>query len=73
MDKTFNIASCMRLSSREFLSDMDFTASIGASPTRSVYLAVVYYSTNSVVAATITYQLTVSMEVEFFNPFLLNA
>jgi hypothetical protein len=67
LDKTFSIPSVMRITPTQYRNDMDFSATVSSNPTRQGFVALAVTS-NASVPLSFNGFITVSMEIEFFNP-----
>jgi hypothetical protein len=70
--KEYDISKLARITRRQFTTDMDFTATTASNPARQSFVAVTVSGVNSTTAVTLTYQVYVAMEIEFFNPIQLS-
>lgn len=73
LDSTFDLPKLAHLTSTQYANDMDFSASNSTTPSRQLFAAVTVVGFGSAAVVTLTFQIWVSMLVEFFNPVQLNA
>lgn len=66
--KTFNNWDVARISRREYITDMDWSGSVGANPALQNYVMVSVGGVGSGVTASMFYKVQISYEVEWFNP-----
>lgn len=72
LDKQYSLPTIFRITKRQFMDDMDFTATTGSNPSRQAYVAVTLNSINSSTVMSFSFTIVVSMEIEFFNPIQLS-
>jgi hypothetical protein len=71
LDKQFSLPTVFRITPSQYKNEFDFSATTTTNPTRQAYVAVAMKSYDSGTVAGFSYQIYVSMEVEFFNNVLL--
>ncbi len=67
-ERTYDLASLANVTRAQYADDMDFSGAVGSNPARQIYLVVTVDSTGSTTAATLTANIQLSYEVEWFNP-----
>lgn len=73
LDKTYELWKVANVPKSVYLNDLNYTGAVTGNPTTQIYFAVTVLSTFSGTLATLTYQTTVALDVEFFNPLLLSS
>lgn len=68
ISRSFDLASLANVTKAQYADDMDFSGAIGSNPARQIYLVVTVDSTGSTTAATLTANIQITYEVEWFNP-----
>jgi hypothetical protein len=71
LDKEFVLPKVFKITRRQFIDNMDYTATIASNPARQGYVAVTVSGVSSSTPVTLAYQIYVAMEIEFFNPIQL--
>lgn len=68
LDRYYDMPRVLGITRREFLTDMDYSATVGGVPSKEVQLYVGSASVSSTVPSKFIYTISVCMEIEFFNP-----
>lgn len=65
---TWDLAKVAHVTRAQYDNDMDFSGSVGASPTREIFFFVGNQGVTSALASTFRYDIRITYEVEWFNP-----
>lgn len=66
--RTYDLARVACVTRQQYVTDMDFSGAIGSNPARQLYLMVALDSAGSSTVMGLTYAITISYLVEWFNP-----
>lgn len=68
VERSYELHQLAGVTREQYRDDMDFSGAVGSNPARQIYLVVTIDSTGSTTAATLTSNVQLSYEVEWFNP-----
>jgi hypothetical protein len=71
LDRTYDIPEIFRVTKSQFRNEFDYTATTASNPSRQAYVAVTVAAPGTTSVVTLTAQVYVAMEIEFFNPIQL--